>query len=110
MHGQQQHSPLLNEIIRRLVNTGHPRRIVLFGSRARGTGHPHSDHDLLIIADSTEPNYKRPVPYYLALSDLPAHVDIVVYTPEEVESSRSTAYSLVTTALREGVTLYEQAA
>ena len=38
----------LGEAVRRLVEAAHPRRIILFGSRARGDAHGDSDVDLLI--------------------------------------------------------------
>jgi tRNA nucleotidyltransferase (CCA-adding enzyme) len=36
-------------IVRRLVPSVSPRKIVLFGSSARGTPGPHSDVDILIV-------------------------------------------------------------
>ena len=50
---------LLDEIVRRILQVGSPRRIVLFGSRVRGDGRPDSDLDLLIIEDSELPRYRR---------------------------------------------------
>jgi predicted nucleotidyltransferase len=53
---------LVGEIVRRIVETIHPKKILLFGSRARGDARPESDIDLLVIADSTEPRYRRSAP------------------------------------------------
>jgi predicted nucleotidyltransferase len=36
----------LDEAVRRIVESVHPRRIILFGSAARGDGRPDSDLDL----------------------------------------------------------------
>ena len=33
----------------------HPRRVYLFGSRARGDHHADSDHDLLVVLDDDAP-------------------------------------------------------
>ncbi len=41
--------PKLDDIIRRIVQTVKPERIILFGSAARGEAGPHSDIDLLVI-------------------------------------------------------------
>jgi len=41
---------ILHEVTRRLVESFHPLRIVLFGSQARGTADARSDVDLLIIS------------------------------------------------------------
>jgi predicted nucleotidyltransferase len=98
----------LNKMVRRIVGKAHPERIILFGSRARGDFHPKSDFDLLIIADSMEPRYKRSAPLYALLSDFPLEVDVVVYTPKEVDEWRDVPQSFVTTACREGVVIYER--
>jgi predicted nucleotidyltransferase len=99
-----------DEIVRRLLSAGHPERVVLFGSRARSDSGPASDYDLLIVQRSNKPRYERAGAYYRALSDLPVEVDIVVFTPEEVEDWRSVPQAFVTTALREGRILYERKA
>ncbi len=40
---------VLDVLVRRVVASVHPERIVLFGSAARGEMGPHSDVDLLIV-------------------------------------------------------------
>ena len=42
-------NPVLQEIVRRLVDTYHPEKIYLFGSAARGETTPDSDYDLMVI-------------------------------------------------------------
>ncbi len=98
---------LVAETVRRIVEVLHPRRVVLFGSLARGEARPGSDIDLLVIAESSEPRYRRAIPLYEALSDIPVPMDIIVYTPEEVEEWSGVRQAFVTTALREGIVLYE---
>jgi predicted nucleotidyltransferase len=39
------------ELLNRVVDYFHPRRVVLFGSRARGESGPDSDIDLIVILD-----------------------------------------------------------
>lgn len=39
------------ELLKRVVDYFQPRRVVLFGSRARGEAGPDSDIDLLVILD-----------------------------------------------------------
>lgn len=52
------------------------------------------------------PRYKRPVRYLRALVGLFPAKDVVVYTPEEVEAWAGVPNAFITTALREGKTLY----
>lgn len=98
----------LNEVSERIRRIAHPRKIILFGSRARGKNRINSDWDFLVIADSDLPRHKRSSPLYGALSDIPVGMDILVYTPDEVEEWRNVPQALVTTAIREGKVLYEK--
>lgn len=98
---------LLNEVITRIRRVLHPERIVLFGSRARGEARPGSDYDLLVIQESDQPRYRRSGPVYTAVADLPAEVEVLVYTPAEVREWDSVPQAFVTTALREGKVVYE---
>ena len=99
---------LIDDIVHRIVETAQPDKIILFGSRARGDARPNSDFDVLVIKESNEPRYRRSVPLYVALADLPAEVEVMVYTPEEIEEWRKVPQALVTTAVREGTTIYER--
>jgi predicted nucleotidyltransferase len=98
---------IASDIVRRILGTARPNKIVLFGSRARESHRAGSDYDLLVIQPSDQPRYRRAVPFYRAMAGLPAEVDVVVYTPEEVADWSAVPEAFVTTALREGVVLYE---
>ena len=99
---------LMDEIVRRIVETISPQKVILFGSQSRGDARPESDLDLLVIADSTQPRYRRSVPLYGALSDILVPMDILVYSPEEVKEWSEVRQAFVTTAIREGRVLYEK--
>jgi len=99
---------LISDIVRRIVETTQPDKIILFGSRARGDSRPNSDFDVLVIKESSEPRYRRSVPLYVALADVPAEVEVMVYTPEEIDEWRQVSQAFVTTAVREGTTIYER--
>ncbi len=70
---------ILNAIVERIEAIARPEHVVLFGSRARGEARSDSDFDLLVIAESNEPRYRRSAPQ-----------------------------AFVTTAIREGHILYEE--
>jgi predicted nucleotidyltransferase len=103
----EQLSDLLQETVRRIRATAEPDKIILFGSRARGDEQRDSDLDIFIIMESDMPPYKRPIPFYKALTGLGISKDIVVYTPSDVEEWKTASCSLVATVLREGKVLYE---
>ena len=97
----------MDEIVRRIVETISPQKVILFGSQSRGDARPESDLDLLVIADSTQPRYRRSAPLYGALSDILVPMDILVYSPQEVKEWSEVPQAFVTTAVREGKVLYE---
>lgn len=96
-----QNDDMIRDIVRRIVETAQPEKVILFGSRGRGDGRPNSDFDLLVIKESTEPSYRRDAPLHVALADLPVEVDVMVYTPEEVAEWAQVPQAFVTPATRE---------
>lgn len=83
------------------------QRMILFGSRARGDPHKHSDVDLIIVSPKFRRKniVERASPLYLEWDiDLP--VDFLCYTPEEFDKV-SRRGGLVREALREGVLIPE---
>ena len=101
---------MLNEIVRRVVEVADPDRIILFGSRARGDARPDSDYDVLVVADSELPQYARTVPIYAALGSVWDPVDVIWWTPAEIDEWRNVRSFITTRAMREGRVLYERAA
>jgi predicted nucleotidyltransferase len=99
---------LVRGIVRRIVDTVQPQKVILFGSRAQGDARADSDFDVLVIKQSDEPRYRRSIPLYVALADLPVEVEVMVYTPEEVEEWSEVPQTFITTAVREGTTIYEK--
>jgi predicted nucleotidyltransferase len=57
--------PRVAEVVRRIVFFLHPRRVILFGSRARGDNVPKSDIDLAVDAPD-----RRPRAYWALLDDI----------------------------------------
>jgi len=96
------------DLIRRIVETAQPEKIILFGSRARGDARPDSDFDVLVIKESDEPGYRRDAALYLALVGLNVPVDVITYTPEEVREWSAVPQAFITTAVREGKVVYER--
>jgi len=95
---------LAREIARRL----RPRRIVLFGSRARGDEAP-GDTDLFVEMETDRRPPERAAEVTALFGLRPWSLDVVVYTPAEVERLRAVPGSLVAQVEAEGRVLYERA-
>ena len=97
---------LIDEVVRTIVDHFHPRRIVLFGSHARGDAGPDSDLDLMIEMESE----LRPLDRAIAVDELfPARrwpLDVAVYTPAEVRRDRGRLGTLLSMIELDGRTLY----
>ena len=106
----RQDEPLLREVVARIRRTVDPDRVILFGSRARGDAGPESDLDILVVAPSPLPRWKRTVPLYRALAGLGVPKDVVWWTPDEIDEWREVRTHFITTAVREGRVLYERSA
>ena len=101
---------ILAEAVARIRDAVQPERVILFGSHARGEAGSGSDIDLLIVAPSDRPRWKRTPRLYRLLAGLGVPKDIVWWTPEEIEEWRGVRSHFITTALREGRVLYERPA
>ncbi len=99
--------PILDQIVQRLVPAFRPRRIYLFGSQARGEAGPDSDYDVLLVLDElTDRRWRLCQAAYLALGDVRAAVDVVVWSTADFERRLRAASSLPATVAREGRLLY----
>jgi len=99
---------VLEEAITRMLSVGDPLQVILFGSRARGDAQPDSYYDLLVIEESTLPRHRRAAKYRRALTGLMPSKDIVVWTPDEAAEWEGVPQAFVTTAINEGVVVYER--
>ncbi|MFK5925621.1 MAG: nucleotidyltransferase domain-containing protein [Desulfuromusa sp.] len=98
---------LLDEITKRVVETVHPEKIILFGSHAWGQPTADSDLDLFVIVPPSDlPAYRRVREVYKALRGLKVPVDIVMQTSTDVEQKKNVITSLVKKVLEEGEVLY----
>jgi predicted nucleotidyltransferase len=96
------------EITRRIIETSHPDKIILFGSYARDDFSADSDLDLLVIVPGVRHLRRESIRVRRALRGLLAPVDIVIATPEQIERHRNTHGLVYRSALREGKVLYER--
>ncbi|HVA62233.1 MAG TPA: nucleotidyltransferase domain-containing protein [Terriglobales bacterium] len=98
----------LREIVNRLVKAVDPQQIVLFGSRATGRARPESDYDLMIVKAEPDPARRRTGPLYSQLWGIPCGVDLLWFTPEEVDQWSQVPQHVATQAMRDGRVIYEK--
>ncbi len=100
-----------DELKNRLLaqNGARIRRVILYGSRARGTEKPESDFDLLVV--EADPVAKRDEMWRLrqAVGELPHPVDVWVMGEQEFEETKNVIGGLAYPAHKYGVVLYENA-
>ena len=99
----------IEKVAQRIGEQSRASAVVLFGSHARGQAGTDSDVDLLVIAESDLPRHKRSRQLHLMFKPYPFAMDILVYTPQEVETEREFELSFIWRVLREGKRLYGQA-
>lgn len=98
-----------NELLRPVVEYFQPRKVILFGSQARGDAGDDSDYDLFIVVDDDTPperlswrgKHEARKTYHHA-------VDIVACRESLFERRRGVVGSLSHTADQEGVIVYER--
>ncbi len=78
------------------------KKIILFGSVARGDVRRDSDLDLIIVQESDKKFLSRLEPFY---RDARIAMDILVYTPDEFAAMTEGIF--LKNALRDGVVVYE---
>ncbi|MCX7016812.1 MAG: nucleotidyltransferase domain-containing protein [Candidatus Sumerlaeota bacterium] len=98
----------LDWIVGTIVKRFSPKRVVLFGSRARGEAAPDSDVDLFVEMDSDKRPVERAIEVDSVFGLRSWSMDLVVYTPAEVEKLRNVRGTLLSVIESEGKVLYER--
>ena len=101
----------IRNLVLAIVEGVKPKKVILFGSRARGNEGDISDVDILVVMDTDKPKYRRRSEISRLLWDFDFPIDIVVYTPDEfkeaVEHEDYYFNPFIKDAVKEGVVLYE---
>ncbi|MDO9709631.1 nucleotidyltransferase family protein [Paracraurococcus lichenis] len=101
--------PVPESLLRQIVATYNPRRVILFGSHARGEAGPDSDLDLLVVLDDDAPEDLR---HWRkkgeARRGYHGAVDILTCRASVLEDRARFPWSFASTVMTEGVTVYER--
>ena len=100
--------PLVQRSLQRFIRAFAPEQILLFGSYAKGTNKPHSDVDLLIVADLPG----NPTSHHRRARQLVAgcfpRIDVVFASPQEVAQADAARSPFLLSILSTGVVMYRR--
>ena len=100
----------IESVVRRIVEVAAPRRIVLFGSAARGETDRDSDVDLLVVVGpDVEDSRAECVRIRRALRDIHMPMDILVVREDQLAHLAADPGLIYAEALRTGAVLHDAA-
>jgi uncharacterized protein len=104
--------PIVQDIVKAILAASDPDRVILFGSAARGEVGPDSDVDLLVVEKESafegRSRWAESSRIRKALWRFPVPIDILLFTPEEVEKWKDATNHVIARSLREGRVLYDR--
>jgi uncharacterized protein len=92
-----------------LVEAARPKRIILFGSQARGDALEDSDFDVMVVEDKPADRFAEMVRLNRLLRSFDVPVDLLVVSEEKFQYWRGTPGNVYYEAAAAGKVLYEAA-
>jgi predicted nucleotidyltransferase len=90
-----------------LISKYRPQKVILFGSRSRGQSSAESDHDVLIVKEtSTRRMLRREEAMQGIRQTVP--LDLLILTPDELEFLMKEGSPFIREILDTGLVVYEQ--
>jgi uncharacterized protein len=99
-------SQVLSQLVSLLVDAAHPRKIILFGSYARGQQTEDSDLDVIVILDEVSNRLDEMVRLRRALAPIKMPMDVLVYSEDDIRERGTWLGTALYEALQEGWVLY----
>lgn len=98
----------LKKMIGRAVRDKPVYRVILFGSLAQKKDDPYSDTDLLLVAETSRPFPERFKDFWELIYQIPPPVELLIYTPRELERLKAEENPFIESVLQQGVVVYER--
>ena len=96
----------IDTVIERITSKYDPKAIIVFGSVAESTSTEDSDLDIAVILESDLSEHDRNVDVRVCIGPIGVALDLLVFTPEEVESNRADRNSIISEILSTGKIVY----
>lgn len=96
----------LDFLVKRIVDTVHPLKILLFGSLARGEAAASSDIDLLVVMPEGVHRRQTAQRIYREIKGVGVAFDVLVATPGDLQRHRDNIGLIYHKILNEGKELY----
>ena len=109
MNGNYKEDLTLLKIRDTIIKAVAPRKIILFGSKARGKATEDSDYDILVIKDNidNERQITRKINYELLKENIAAEVDLIATSTEKWNKNKDNIAYIYKNINSEGIVLYE---
>jgi predicted nucleotidyltransferase len=98
---------VLKDLVARIRSVGPVRRVILFGSAARGTMGPDSDLDVLVVVPEGTHRRARAEEIYRRLRGFGIATDVVVATERDLADHADDPWRVYSSALAEGKDLID---
>jgi predicted nucleotidyltransferase len=85
-----------------------PDKVILFGSRAKGSGRSESDYDILVLKTGVKNLRELSRKIYRNFSRIGASVDVVVYDTDQYEKQKDDPSLIYREADKHGQVLFEK--
>ena len=96
----------IKELCQQIIDLVHPKRIILFGSRARNDHSENSDYDLLIIMPDGIHRRKTAQLLYTSISNIKTPYDLVIASESDYINNASNIGLVYKSIHQDGIELY----
>ena len=100
---------LISKVSEALVAAAHPKRIILFRSRARGDSRSDSDFDVMVVEEHPQDRLQEMVRLNRIFREFDAAIDLLVVSEERFQYWRETPGNVYHEAASQGRTRDEAA-
>ncbi len=99
-------SNVIKRLVRGIVDSVHPQKIILFGSAARDETSHNSDIDVLVVMPEGVHRRHTAQSLYRKITGLGTPFDIIVATPKDLRKYKDNIGLIYHSALKEGREIY----